>query len=285
MTPYYLISLSGAYDSQSFWKAKDSDEDVNEDSGAHKPKEHVVEYGNDQSSDCIYIDCTDVPGSLYFCSDEARDELTKRLSDVPVNALHFIDSGDYHYVSLLFLQRIAQPFSLLLFDHHSDCMESAFGGDLLTCGSWVLRALNDLPNLKRAILVGPADEDGTAGQLLADSRITWVTEEEFDARKEELHEALLEYPVYVSLDKDVLDPKEAVTDWSQGSMKLSDILDFFETAKASGTLFLGMDVCGEQKVSEEASGAGTGAQTNSNANETIVTYQKDLTFSLYRVKI
>lgn len=263
MTPYYLISLSGAYDSQSFWKAKE----------------------DGQSPDCIYIDCTDVSGSLYFCSDEARDELTKRLASVPVNALHFIDSGDYHYLSLLFLQRIDQPFSLLLFDHHSDCMESAFGGDLLTCGSWVLRALNDLPNLKRAILVGPADEDGTAGQLLADSRITWVTEEEFDSRKEELYKVLLEWPVYISLDKDVLDSKEAVTDWSQGHMKLSNILDFLEKAKASGALFCGMDVCGEQKASEETSGAGTGAQTNSSTNERIVTYQKDLTFSLYRVKI
>ena len=257
MNPYYLISLSGAYDSQSFW----------------------------QSSDCVYLDCTDVSGSLYFCSDEARDELTKRLSDVPVNALHFIDSGDYHYLSLLFLQRIDQPFSLLLFDHHSDCMESAFGGDLLTCGSWVLRALKDLPNLKRAILVGPADEDGTAGQLLADSRITWVTEQEFDERKEELYKMLLEWPVYISLDKDVLDPKEAVTDWSQGSMKLSDILEFLKNAKALGVLFCGMDVCGEQKASDETSGAETGAQINSAANETIVTYQKDLTFSLYRVKI
>ena len=281
MIPYYLISLSGAYDSQSFWKTKNLNGKLDKNLDEKLGKD----LGEGLSKDCVYLDCTDVSGSLYFCSDEARDELTKRLADVPVNALHFIDSGDYHYLSLLFLQRIDQPFSLLLFDHHSDCMESAFGGDLLTCGSWVLRALNDLPNLKKAILVGPADEDGTAEQLLADSRITWVPEEEFSTRKEELYKALLEWPVYISLDKDVLDSQEAVTDWSQGHMRLSEILDFLETVKVSGALFCGMDVCGEQKASEETSGAGAGAQTNSNTNETIVSYQKDLTFSLYRVKI
>ena len=57
-----------------------------------------------------YKHCTDILGSLYFCSDDARTELEKRLAYIPVNALHFIDSGDYHYVSLLFLQRINRPF-------------------------------------------------------------------------------------------------------------------------------------------------------------------------------
>ena len=97
--PYYMISLSGAYDSQSFWKAKDIEET---DNILNKP-----------GLDCIYTDCTDILGSLYFCSDEAKTELEKRLAHIPVNALHFIDSGDYHYVSLLFLQRINRPFSLL----------------------------------------------------------------------------------------------------------------------------------------------------------------------------
>ena len=100
-----MISLSGAYDSQSFWKATDIEAT---DNILNKP-----------GLDCIYTDCTDISGSLYFCSDEAKTELEKRLAHIPVNALHFIDSGDYHYVSLLFLQRINRPFSLLLFDHHS----------------------------------------------------------------------------------------------------------------------------------------------------------------------
>ena len=84
-----MISLSGAYDSQSFGKQR------------HRRNRHIL---NKPGLDCIYTDCTDILGSLYFCSDEAKTELEKRLAHIPVNALHFIDSGDYHYVSLLFLQ-------------------------------------------------------------------------------------------------------------------------------------------------------------------------------------
>ena len=63
---YYLISLSGAYDSQSFWKTKDIEK---MDTVLNKP-----------ALDCIYTDCTDILGSLYFCSDDARTELEKRLA-------------------------------------------------------------------------------------------------------------------------------------------------------------------------------------------------------------
>lgn len=47
-----MISLSGTYDSQSFWKAKDIEET---DNVLNKP-----------ALDCIYTDCTDISGSLYF---------------------------------------------------------------------------------------------------------------------------------------------------------------------------------------------------------------------------
>ena len=161
-------------------------------------------------------------------------------------------------------------------------MESAFGGGLLTCGSWVLHALENLPNLKKAVLVGPADEDKTAEQLLKDSRITWVTEAEFEQQKEALCKELSKWPVYISLDKDVLNKEEAVTDWSQGTMQLSQILCFLTDAKKSGAIFLGMDVCGEQKVSPEDFHLDeeNGANLNSSTNEKIKFYQKDLTFSL-----
>lgn len=264
MNPYYLISLSGAYDAQDFWKKNrvESLEDAGKSSLENEPAEN-----------CVRIDCSDVSGSLYFCSDEAKEELTKRIESVPANALHYIDSGDYHYLSLLFLQKINQPFTLLLFDHHSDCMESAFGGGLLTCGSWVLRSLSELSNLKKAILIGPADEDGTGTILKSDPRILWVEEDEFEHQKEKLYKALSENPVYVSFDKDALRKKDANTDWSQGNMAVVDILNFLEKAQQLGVKFLGMDVCGEQKIGDEA-------QVNNDTNRKILNFQKDLTFSL-----
>ena len=50
--PYYMISLSGAYDSQSFWKAKDIEAT---DNILNKP-----------GLDCIYTDCTDISRKSVF---------------------------------------------------------------------------------------------------------------------------------------------------------------------------------------------------------------------------
>lgn len=253
MNPYYLIDFSGAIRGQGFWQA---------DAAAGQ---------------AVLVDCRDISGCQYFCSDEARAEIVRRLEQVQTEALHFIDSGDYHYVSLFFLERIRQPFTLLLLDHHSDCMESAFGGGLLTCGSWVLQALQTLPQLKRVVMIGPADEDGTGQWLRRQERVIWVTEEEFPKESVFLMQQLKEYPVYLSLDKDVLSAKEAVTDWSQGSMQLTDIAAFLQEVKPT---LLGADICGEQRCDREGFSAEHPGATeiNSRINERIVICQKDWTF-------
>lgn len=248
MRSYCLIELSGCYGQQSFWQKEQTDL-------VHR------------------LDCSDIQGSLYFCSEEAQAELRRRLKTLPLHSLHFIDSGDYHYLTLFFLERIKEPFSLLLFDHHSDCMESAFGGSLLTCGSWVLHALRRLPMLKKVILAGPADEDGTAELLSGDERILWLTEEELPEHMEQLEKDLQLYPVYLSLDKDVLSAAEAATDWSQGNMTLDGIFEVVKLLKPSR--LLGMDVCGEQRPDEDFAEA---ARVNSRSNERIVNFQKDWTF-------
>lgn len=98
-----------------------------------------------------------------------------------------------------------------------------------------------------------------------------MTEAEFEQQKEALCKELSKWPVYISLDKDVLNKEEAATDWSQGTMQLSQILCFLTDAKKSGAIFLGMDVCGEQKVSPEGFHLDeeNGANLNSSTNEKI----------------
>lgn len=197
------------------------------------------------SKDVQKIDCTDIDETLYFCSSEAAVILRERLNTAPLRALHFIDSGDYHYLSLFFLERIGEPFTLLMFDHHSDCMESAFGSDLLTCGSWVLHALK-LPNLRKAILIGPADEDKTAKESGSFSKLVRCSEEELRTGGiDGIRKYLTEGPVYISLDKDVLKGTEAATDWSQGSMSLDEVFEIIDMVPQKNAA--GMDVCGEAK--------------------------------------
>jgi arginase family enzyme len=54
--------------------------------------------------------------------------------------------------------------------------------------------------------------------------------------------------VYISIDKDVLDPTHAVTNWDQGSMKLPDLLHILTPIIQSKKVY-GVDICGELPVS------------------------------------
>ena len=46
----------------------------------------------------------------------------------PTAGIHFIDSGNYHYMTRLWLTRMDQPFCLLVYDNHTDMQPPAFGG-------------------------------------------------------------------------------------------------------------------------------------------------------------
>lgn len=57
----------------------------------------------------------------------------------------------------IWLEKISEPFSLLVFDNHTDMQPPAFGG-LLSCGGWIYDSVMELPLLKRVILIGPDEE-------------------------------------------------------------------------------------------------------------------------------
>ncbi len=51
--------------------------------------------------------------------------------------------------------------------------------------------------------------------------------------------------VYVTMDKDVLDSADAITDWDQGTLKLSEMLGIVSKVAEKANI-VGMDVCGER---------------------------------------
>ncbi|MBX9720981.1 MAG: hypothetical protein K2X81_06290, partial [Candidatus Obscuribacterales bacterium] len=51
--------------------------------------------------------------------------------------------------------------------------------------------------------------------------------------------------VYITIDKDVLQESDAITDWDQGEMKLSELLSIVSRVADSANL-VGVDVCGER---------------------------------------
>ncbi len=155
-------------------------------------------------------------GSCCYCSEESAARIRASVAALPLGALHLIGTGDYHYISLFYLERVAVPFYLLLLDNHPDDQRGAFGGELLSCGSWVAEA-RKLPLLRGSYHIRQLQE---LSGLPSDG-----------------------LPVYISLDLDVLSPDWARTDWDQGSMTLPEMKQAVLQTAACHPL-LGADLCG-----------------------------------------
>lgn len=189
----------------------------------------------------IRLDLSDIPGTNCYCDDMAKDEIRKRMEGVGEEVtLHFLDSGNYHYLTLLWLERIREPFHLIMMDHHPDCKEAAFGG-ITSCGGWVKEALASLPNLKTVYMGGVDPELLQELEPLPENIVVF----DIDKPLTELIEAQ-EGPFYISLDKDVMSEEFARTDWSQGRVTCETvqkrIAEVFSTKNV-----IGVDICGEKK--------------------------------------
>lgn len=157
------------------------------------------------------LDFRGLEGSNCYCSQAAENVLRSAIEGEILSGVHWIDSGDYHYISKLWMERIKRPFVLALFDNHPDDQESAFGNALLSCGSWVLSARKDLPLMESDYL----NTSAIPGDL----------------------------PAYVSIDIDVLSPDYARTDWSHGTMTPEALLESLDAIAGSHPI-IGVDICG-----------------------------------------
>ena len=166
--------------------------------------------------DAVIADMRDLDGVNCFCTSE--EAILERLpSTLPF--VRWTDGGDYHYMSFLLSLRETEPFHLLLLDRHTDNQETAFG-DVLSCGSWVREMQRRNPLLKDVLTV---QETTNVSQ--------WLQER----RGERL---------YVSIDKDVLSPDYARTNWDQGNMTLQELEGI--VAEAAGVMQIAaIDICGE----------------------------------------
>lgn len=170
-----------------------------------------------------FLDLKTVEGTDCYCDPSAADRIRAAIAPYPYSGVHWIDGGDYHYASLFWLEKIDRPFCLMLFDNHSDDQSCAFGGDILSCGSWVAEAKKSNGFLREVIWVHHA----------ADFRMP----------------ADPDIPVYLSIDKDVLREEDARTNWDQGDLTLEELSAFIRRTDESRRI-LGIDVCGEIPASK-----------------------------------
>ena len=218
------MNFSGIYKEQQFWQTGEIQRNIS------------------------WVEVQELPGSNCYCDGDAMETLRQKLEEFDADGIHFIDSGNYHYMSRIWLEKLNTPFRLVVFDNHTDMQPPAFGG-LLSCGGWVAASLEELPLLKEVILVGPDQEAFDQTEPTLREKVRFLSREKLSEMTLEekvsfFKELTAELPTYLSVDKDVLCPEEASTTWSQGEMTLEELCQFVKILLEKQDI-LGMDVCGE----------------------------------------
>jgi arginase family enzyme len=172
-------------------------------------------------------------------------------------------SGDFHYVTALWLRRITRPFTLISFDNHPDW---DIRPPRWCCGTWMNRAL-ELPTLAKAVIWGCGNFElnwpnslFVSRKALRSGRLqAWAWSERLKAsrfqrwpeisrgnwreRFSEFVRGITGEKIYVTIDLDCLNKNEATTNWENGLFEADDIV-WALTQLRSETEIVGGDVCG-----------------------------------------
>ncbi|MGN6711952.1 arginase family protein [Anaerocolumna jejuensis] len=212
-----IMNFSGIYEKESFYK----------------------------DMDYQWIELKDIRGTNCYCDEAAQGKLTGILKSYTPYGIHFIDSGNYHYTTKFWTAKLTRPFSLIVFDHHTDMQSPAFG-DILSCGSWVRNLLVTCPNLVKIYLIGMPEKVCYFAGREKHKKLIWISEEKFMAGDnwKGFFQTSLKEPVYISVDKDILTEKTVKTNWDQGNVTIDKLEEALETILGNCPV-LGMDVCGE----------------------------------------
>lgn len=190
-------------------------------------------------------------------------------------ALVFAGSGDFHHVSALLIRRAADTaperrMTVLHFDNHPDWVRFSPG---MHCGSWAAKVAR-FSGVRQVISVAMCspDMEGSARKgadlsvvreglltpfpLRAGAREECVVAGRRILTIETLGDALfLEHvdrmigsdDVYITIDKDVLSPLDAVTNWDQGDLRLSRLIGWMAHL-LDGRRLRGADIVGDASL-------------------------------------
>lgn len=229
-----VLNFSGVYETETFYK-----------------KYHT-----------LWVDLKDIQGTNCYCDQEAEEEIKERLRNIAPDGVHFIDSGNCHYASKIWIDKLKEEFELLVFDHHTDMQAPVFG-DILSCGGWIKTALDSNPLLKKVYLMGPPLEEARKiEEAYYNGRLVWLDEERLK-NPSLLRECLGKGGpgLYISIDKDILSSSFAVTNWDQGNTELEVLLACMEEAAALRRI-IGIDICGENPENSDYSEIENEIETN-----------------------
>ena len=107
----------------------------------------------------------------------------------------------------------------MICDHHTDMLPARFP-ELLSCGCWVKRALDECPNIREVLIVGVREDLICAIEKKYRSRVFCYSDKRIGGSDDWMPFALshVHYPAYLSLDKDVFTTAAVDTNWDQLSL-------------------------------------------------------------------
>ncbi|KGI77752.1 arginase family protein [Oleiagrimonas soli] len=214
----------------------------------------------------------------FACSQRRLRAFGERMRELLPNEAGtvFTGSGDFHHLSVPLIERIAAqrgPLEVVVFDNHPDNMRFVFG---VHCGSWV-HDVAALPNVLHVHVVGITSSDigpmhawenrlrplrrGRLTYWSIGARTGWARAlgmgsafRNFDDAHALLQAfqaemAQRDTPIYLSIDKDVLSPEDARTNWDQGCMREDDLHAAIRDLRGR---IVGSDITGEVSVARYA---------------------------------
>jgi Arginase family len=256
-----LLNFDGAYNGQSFYR----------------------------ESPYHWIDFDWMRNVSLYCEKSNFSKIVDKLTDYP-GGIYYLGSGNYHYVSYLLQSKVKQPYTLVLFDHHTDTLPTP-SENLLSCGSWVLESLKTLPLLKKVYILGVGEEAYRHIPRDYDDKIVFYTEESLQSNLSSILESVKRNipttSVYLSIDKDVLDKRDALTGWDHGTLRLNQLMKLLMGFTACKEV-VGVDICGEYPVNpakEFLQETKRAIEKNNNANGFILKHLHELVIGRARTTL
>lgn len=189
------------------------------------------------------IDFTGVSGIHTMCNMENIETMAKMTEHKP-NQMFYLGNGNYHYLTLMLTQNISDPYTLIVFDNHNDAGIVPFE-KVTTCGSWIDDALHRQDNLKQVLIIGVQNKDEKTININHSSRLSVIRKKAMNKQTIKAHIADIPTKnVYISIDRDILSPREVETNWNQGTMTTDQLTMLIADILRDHTLIEG-DICGD----------------------------------------
>lgn len=190
------------------------------------------------------IDIHELSGTYIMCHVDTLNKITEKIDKTKQGQLYYLGNGNYHYLTLSLLAQIKEPFTLVLFDHHNDAGYLPYP-NMISCGSWVQNAVEDLPLLEEVFIIGANAGNKKDAKSQVASKINILNEDELSKGSlSDFASKIKTKNIYLSVDRDILSKKVVQTNWNQGKVSLKKLVKSLELVSQRHSV-IGADVCGD----------------------------------------